>query len=111
MEKEEEEGEEGGNTMATTSMSRRTSLDTVDFDANYGEMRHLQFSHDEEEDSRTEPRQQDILTGNHNLPKQFYVLVFSFNKLLSVLDRRLKGTVSRDRYFSKHFNQYFLCMR
>ncbi len=66
-----EEEEEGGNTLATTSMSRRTSLDTVDFDANYGEMRHLQFSHDEEEeeDSRTEPRQQDILTGNHNLPK------------------------------------------
>ncbi len=69
----EEEEEEGGNTLATTSMSRRTSLDTVDFDANYGEMRHLQFSHDEEEeeDSRTEPRQQDILTGNHNLPKLF----------------------------------------
>jgi hypothetical protein len=71
MEKEEEEGE-GGNTLATTSMSRRTSLDTVDFDANYGEMRHLQFSHDEEEeDSRTEPRQQDILTGSNNLPKHF----------------------------------------
>ncbi len=90
----EKEEEEGGNTLATTSMSRRTSLDTVDFDANYGEMRHLQFSHDEEEeDSRTEPRQQDILTGNHNLPKHYYLLFFSFIKLHSVLDRRLKGTV------------------
>jgi len=44
----------------TASMSRRTSLDTLDFDANYGEMRHLEFSHDEEE----ERREQDILTGN-----------------------------------------------
>jgi hypothetical protein len=78
MEKEEEE--EGGNTLATTSMSRRTSLDTVDFDANYGEMRHLQFSHDEEEeeDSRTEPRQQDILTGNHNLPINSMIFKSSF---------------------------------
>jgi hypothetical protein len=56
-----EDGEEE-DTLAPTTISRRTSLDTVDFDANYGEMRLLQFSHDEE-DSRSELREQDILTG------------------------------------------------
>ena len=50
-------------------MSRRTSLDTTDFDASNGEMRLLQFSQDEEEEEGEEDsssrrsRQQDILTG------------------------------------------------
>ena len=64
-------------------MSRRTSLDTTDFDASNGEMRLLQFSQDEEEEEGEEDsssrrsRQQDILTGRTYLSSSLqYFTVF-----------------------------------
>jgi hypothetical protein len=57
-----EQEEEQEDSTHPLTMSRRTSLDTTDFDANYGDMRQLQFW-EEEEEGEGRARQQDILPG------------------------------------------------